>query len=45
MARPKKTKEDLRAYLDGYNFVNQSEINMAIIDYFAEEMDIQNPSY
>lgn len=45
MAGKKPTKEDLRDYLDWYNFVNEQEINSCVIDFFAEEMDILNPSY
>ena len=39
-----KTKDDLYEYLDWYAFVNSSEISMAVLDFMAEEMDIQNPS-
>jgi hypothetical protein len=41
----KKTKKDLRDYLDWYNFVSREEIAMAICDFFIEEMEVFYPSY
>lgn len=40
-----KTKQDLWDYLDGFDFVNDEEIWMAVNDFFMEEMGVLNPSY
>ena len=40
-----KTKQDLRDYLDWYDFVNQSEISDAVLEFMEEEMWVLNPSY
>jgi hypothetical protein len=40
----KKTKQDLFNYLDWYDFVHRVEISDAILDFFAEEMWVINPS-
>ena len=40
-----KNKQDLRDYLDGFNFVNDEEVWMAVADFFMEEMGVLNPSY
>ena len=38
-------KKDLFEYLDGYYFVNESEVNMAVCEFFMENMWIMDPSY
>lgn len=38
------TKKDLFEYLDAFDFVEEIEIQMAIADRFAENMEIFNPS-
>lgn len=38
-------KKDLFEYLNGYNFVNESEVNMAVCEFFMENMWIMDPSY
>ena len=38
-------KNDLFEYLDGYYFVNESEVNMAVFEFFMENMWIMDPSY
>ena len=40
-----KNKQDLWDYLDGFSFVNDEEVWMAVNDFFVEEMGVFNPSY
>lgn len=40
-----KNKDDLWEYLDGFSFVSEHEVSMAVNDFFMEEMWILNPSY
>lgn len=40
-----KNKQDLWEYLDGFDFVNDEEVWMAVADFFMEEMGVFNPSY
>lgn len=40
-----KNKQDLFDYLDGFSFVNDEEVWMAVNDFFVEEMGVFNPSY
>lgn len=40
-----KNKVDLWNYLDGYHFVEASEVNMAVNEFFEEECGVLNPSY
>ena len=45
MSKETASRENLYEYLDWYDFVNRSEISDAVLEYFAEELDILNPSY
>lgn len=38
-------KQDLRDYLNWIDFVEKSEIEMAVNDFFVENFEIINPSY
>ena len=40
-----KNKQDLREYLDGFSFVSDEEVWMAVNDFFVKEMGVFNPSY
>lgn len=40
-----KNKDDLWNYLDGFDFVEAGEVNMAVNDFFMEECGIMNPSW
>lgn len=45
MEMDKKFKDKIYSYLDEYAFINESEVNMAVQDYFMEEEWLEQTSF